>query len=123
MYNKKLWIIVILLILFLVLLTMFAALNPNKPVTYILEAFMDEQQILEFNNISSQCGIHIKNITRDNSLDTLDGENTIGFRIETQYRENVILYIREGYIKSIRFADHYLYNDGNYIGTLSEYLK
>lgn len=123
MYNKKLWIIVIILIVAIILLVGFAALNPNKPVTYILENFMNSQQISNFNEIANNCGFTVKNISRDDSLDGLDGENTLGFRIETQYKGNVILYIKDGNVKSIRFADNYLYNDGNYNGELSDYLK
>ena len=95
MYNKKLWIIVIILIVAIILLVGFAALNPNKPVTYILENFMNSQQISNFNEIANKCGFTVKNITRDDSLD----------------------------VKSIRFADNYLYNDGNYFGELSDYLN
>ena len=123
MYNKKLWIIVIILIVAIILLVGFAALNPNKPVTYILENFMNSQQISNFNEIANKCGFNVKNITRDDSLDGLDGDNTLGFRIETQYKGNVILYIKDGNVKSIRFADNYLYNDGNYFGELSDYLN
>ena len=123
MYNKKLWIIVIILIVAIILLVGFAALNPNKPVTYILENFMNPQQISNFNEIANNCGFTVKNISRDDSLDGLDGENTLGFRIETQYKGNVILYIKDGNVKSIRFADNYLYNNGNYYSKLSDYLK
>lgn len=123
MYNKKLWIIVFILIVAIILLVGFAALNPNKPVTYILESFMNSQQILTFNEIATKCGFRVKSITRDDSLDGLDGDNTLGFRIETQYKGNVILYIKDGNVKSIRFADNYLYNDGNFLGILSDYLK
>ena len=123
MYNKKLWIIVIILIVAIILLVGFAALNPNKPVTYILENFMNSQQISNFNEIANKCGFTVKNITRDDSLDGLDGDNTLGFRIETQYKGNVILYIKDGNVKSIRFAKNYLYNDGNYFGELSDYLN
>lgn len=123
MYNKKLWIIVIILILVIILITGFAALNPNKPITYILEDYMDTQQISSFNEITNKCGFTVKKIIRDDSLDGLDGDNTLGFRIETQYTLNVILYIKEGNVKSIRFADNYLYDDGNFIGVLSDYLK
>lgn len=123
MYNKKLWIIGIILILAILLIVGYAAFNPNKPVTYILESFMNSQQIENFNKITNKCGFMVKNITRDDSLDGLDGDNTLGFRIETQYKGNVILYIKDGNVKSIRFADNYLYNDGNYFGVLSDYLN
>lgn len=123
MYNKKLWIIVIFLFSFLIFITIYAATNPNKPVTYILETYMDKEQISKFNEICSTCDISVKKINRDESLDGLDGENSLGFRIEPQYRGTVILYIKDGSVKSLRFADNYLYNDGNYISSLYEYLK
>lgn len=123
MYNKKLWIIVFILIVTIILLVVYANLNPDKPVTYILESYMNEQQITNFNEITTQCGFTTKNITRDDSLDGLDGENTLGFRLETQYNNNVILYIKDGNVKSIRFADNYLYNDATFLGVLSDYLK
>lgn len=123
MYNKKLWIIVAILFVAIVALVLFAAANPNQPSTYVLEPFMNEQQITEFNNIATKCGFKAKKIIRDDSLDTLDGENTIGFRVETQYTAKVILYIKDGNVKSIRYADNYLYNEGNFIAELSNYLK
>ncbi len=123
MYSKKLWVVVIILFVAIVALIIFASANPNKPATYVLEPFMNEQQIAEFNNIATKCGFKAKKIIKDESLDTLDGENTIGFRVETQYPANVILYIKDGNVKSIRFADNYLYNEGNFVAELSKYLK
>lgn len=123
MYNKKLWIIVIILLIAFIALIVFTSKNPNEPVTHILNSYMNQQQIDEYNSISSNCGFKTKKITRDESLDGLDGENTIGFRIETQYTLNVILYIQNGIVKSIRCADNYLYNDGNIISNISNYLK
>ena len=123
MYSKKLWVVVIILFVAIVALIIFASANPNKPATYVLEPFMNEQQIAEFNSIATKCGFKAKKIIKDESLDTLDGENTIGFRVETQYTANVILYIKDGNVKSIRFADNYLYNDGNFVAELSKYLK
>lgn len=122
MYNKKLWIIVFILVMAIILLVIYANLNPNEPVTFILESYINEQQIANFNEITTKCGFTTKNITRDDSLDGLDGEDTLGFRIETQYNNNVILYIKDGNVKSIRFADNYLYNDGTFLGVLSDYL-
>ena len=61
-------------------------------------------------------------LSRDDSLDNLDGENTLGFRIKTD-NYNAILYLKDGVIKSIRFADNYLYNEGNYISTMQNYIK
>ena len=123
MYSKKLWIVVVILFVAIIALIIFASANPNKSATYVLESFMNEQQIAEFNNITEKCGFKAKKIIRDDSLDILDGENTIGFRVETQYTANVILYIKNGNVKSIRFADNYLYNEGNFIAELSKYLK
>lgn len=123
MYSKKLWVIFIILLVAIILLTIFAALNPNKPITYILESYMSSQQISDFNEITKQCGFIVENISRDELLDGMDGDNTLGFRLDTQYTDNVILYIRDGNVKSIRFANHYLYNEGNFITSLISYLE
>ncbi len=119
--NKQ-WIIVIILIVLLVGLMLFAMANPNEPPTSVLTEFISEEEINNFNNIAKQCNIDVDKITRDDSLDSLDGENTLGFRIKNSNSNNIILYIKDKKIKSIRFADHYLYNDGNIISSLSDYL-
>ena len=112
---------VFILILLIVGLTVFAMLNPNEPPTSVLSKFMSEEEINNFNTIVSKCGIKVNKIVRDDSLDDLDGENTLGFRIQNQYSNNIILYIKDGKVKSIRYADNYLYNDGNFLGVFSNY--
>lgn len=123
MKNNKLWIIVIILFIAIIGLVIFAAFNPNKPTTSILDSYMNEQQINNLNDIASNCGFIIKNITRDENLDGWDGNNTLGFRIETQYTLNVVLYISNGNVKSIKYENNYLYNEGNYLSRLTNYLK
>lgn len=119
---KSQWIIVFILVLLIIGITVFAMLNPNEPPTSVLSEFMSEEQINNFNTIVSKCGITVDKIVRDDSLDELDGENTIGFRIRNKYSNNIILYVKNGTVKSIRFADNYLYNEGNFLGRLSDYL-
>ena len=119
--NKQ-WIIVIILIVLLVGLMLFAMANPNEPPTSVLTEFISEEEIINFNNIAKQCNIEVNKIIRDDSLDSLDGDNTLGFRIKNSYSNNIILYIKDKKIKSVRFADHYLYNEGNIISSLSDYL-
>lgn len=117
---KSQWIIVFILVLLIIGITVFAMLNPNEPPTSVLSEFMSEEQINNFNTIVSKCGITVDKIVRDDSLDELDGENTIGFRIRIKYSNNIILYIKNGTVESIRYADNDLYRNGTVLKKFNE---
>ena len=93
------------------------------------ERFYSNQEVLEgiitstedFSNIISQCGFSDYTLERDTLLDDLDGEGTIGIRIKMS-NANGIVYIKDGTVYSVRYADNYLYKDGAIQHTLYEYL-
>lgn len=103
------------IILILVLVGFFVLVNSstNKSDSNyeVLKDYMSPDSIKNTLKVISDCGISNYDIVRDESLDTLDGENTIGFRLNsTNY--NAIMYVRDNNIYSIRFADNDLYRNG-----------
>lgn len=97
------------------------------------ERFYNNQEVLEgivistedFSSIVRQCGFSDYTLERDELLDELDGEGTIGIRIKMSLKNsnaNGIVYIKDGSIYSVRYADNYLYKDGTIQHTLNEYL-
>ena len=92
------------------------------------EKYYNNQAVIEnlvtsyddFSNIIQQWGFSGYTLERDELLDDLDGEGTIGIRIKMS-NANGTIYIKDGAIHSIRYADNYLYKDGIIQHTLSEY--
>ena len=92
------------------------------------ERFYNNQEVIEglvtsyddFLYVLKQCGFNDYSLERDEMLDELDGEGTIGVRIKTQ-NANGIIYIKDGAIYSVRYADNYLYKDGTMLHTLMEF--
>lgn len=76
----------------------------------------------DFSSIIEQCGFNDYSLERDEMLDDLDGDGTIGVRIKTS-KANGIIYIKDGAIHSVRYADNYLYKDGTIHHSLTEYFK
>ena len=114
----------LVLIIFLIIFFIFINSSTNKSEENysVLKDYMEAEEIKNSLNILTECGFTNYSLSRDDSLDNLDGENTLGFRIKTD-NYNAILYLKDGVIKSIRFADNYLYNEGNYISTMQNYIK
>lgn len=94
------------------------------------EQFYNNQEVIEslvtssdnFSNIIKQCGFSNYTLERDTLLDGLDGDGTIGIRIKMS-NLNGIIYVKDGAIYSVRYADNYLYKDGIIQHTLSEYIN
>ena len=94
------------------------------------EQFYNNQEVIEslvtssdnFLNIIKQCGFSNYTLERDTLLDGLDGDGTIGIRIKMS-NLNGIIYVKDGAIYSVRYADNYLYKDGIIQHTLSEYIN
>lgn len=84
----------------------------------VIESFVTSYD--DFSNIIELCGFSNYTLEKDDLLDNLDGEGTIGFRIKTG-NVNGIVYIKDGVIYSVKYADNYLYKDGSVQHTLSEY--
>ena len=70
-------------------------------------------------SIITECEIKNYNIERDESLDTLDGENTIGFRLKSD-NYNVVMYVKNGIVNSIRYADNDLYRNNTVLKKITE---
>lgn len=93
------------------------------------ERFYNNQQAIEgivtsyedFSSIIEQCGFSNYSLERDEILDEIEGEGTVGVRIKMP-KLNGIIYIKDGAIYSVKYADNYLYRDGKIQHTLSEYI-
>lgn len=79
--------------------------NNQEVVQNLISSYSD------FSNILQQCGFSNYTLERDELLDDLDGDGTIGIRIRMS-NINGIIYIKDGAIHSVRYADNYLYKDG-----------
>ena len=75
----------IILIIFLVIIIGIVSSNTNKSSSNysVLKDYMSADNIKNTLSIITECEIKNYNIERDESLDTLDGENTIGFRLKS----------------------------------------
>ena len=111
----------IVLIIIFVLFFVFINLSSNKSDTNYsnLKGFMPTENITNTLSIIRQCGITNYELTRDDSLDGLDGENTLGFRIKTN-NYNAILYIKDKNIYSIRYTDIDLYRNNNVLKKITD---
>lgn len=87
----------------------------------VLKTYISPEEFSNINSIITKCGFTNYNITRDDSIDNLWEENTIGFRIKSNQSNNSILYIKNGTIYNIRYADIDLYKNGEYLDNISNY--
>ena len=100
--------------------------------TSVFDAFKDtsEEQKTEISNILSDCHIdNIKEITHDEMLQgmfTYTDENGYGveegYRINTNDANNVIVYIESGKVIGIKYADNILYDNGEIVSLLTDYI-
>lgn len=123
MKNKSLTGIIpgIVLILVLIVFFMFINKSTNKSSSNynVLKDYMSADNIKTTLSLITECGISNYDIVRDDSLDTLDGDDTIGFRLKsTNY--NAVMYIKNGSLNSIRFADNDLYRNNTVIKKINE---
>ena len=84
-----------------------------------LKDYMSPDEIKSTLAIITNCGITNYDIERDDSLDELDGENTLGFRLKSS-NYNAIMYIKDKKVYSIRFADNDLYRNDTLIKKITE---
>lgn len=111
------------IILILALIGFFVLVNSttNKSSSNytVLKDYMPADNIETTLEVIRNCGITNYDIVRDDSLDTLDGDNTLGFRLKsTNY--NAVMYIKNNNIYSIRFADNDLYRNNTIIKKIDE---
>ena len=111
----------IILIIFLVIIIGIVSSNTNKSSSNysVLKDYMSADNIKNTLSIITECEIKNYNIERDESLDTLDGENTIGFRLKSD-NYNVVMYVKKGIVNSIRYADNDLYRNNTVLKKITE---
>lgn len=111
------------IIFILILIGFFVIVNTttNKSSSNydVLKDYMSANTIKATLDVITKCGISSYDIVRDDSLDSLDGENTLGFRLKSQYY-NAVMYIKDGTINSIRFANNDLYRNGTILKKIDE---
>lgn len=111
------------IIFILILIGFFVMVNTttNKSSSNydVLKDYMSADNIKTTLDVITKCGITGYDIVRDDSLDSLDGENTLGFRLKSQYY-NAVMYIKDGNINSIRFADNDLYRNGTLLKKIDD---
>lgn len=112
-------ILIIILIIFGVILS--NVINSVEPVINVLAEVLTEEQLEEANDIIKKCELEGGEITRDELLDTGYGEGSLGYRIK---KDNIdtVMYVKEGKILCIKYADKYLYKEGSYLDKLSDYI-
>jgi len=81
------------------------------------------EQSKEINNAFVSIGLDkFDTITHDEILDDTEAENSKGYRVKTDFSDNVILYLdSSNKIISIRWADKDIYKDGQALLNLKDY--
>lgn len=89
---------------------------------YIAE--LNESQAKSIDKILVQCEVApVLKITHDELLDNAHKKGETGYRITTQYADNVILYLnKDKTVNLIKYADHNLYAKGNVKASLQNYI-
>lgn len=111
---------IILIVVLALFFFMIHSTTDNSSTNYnILKEYMSPENIKYTLGIITDCNISNYNIERDSSLDGLDGENTLGFRLKsTNY--NLIMYLKDGNIYSLRYADNDLYRNNTILNKIDE---
>lgn len=62
-----------------------------------------------------------ESVERDEGLDGLiDDTGEIGYRVATSSSNNICVYVKNDKVIAVRYADHYLYRNGNILKTVNE---
>lgn len=70
----------------------------------------------------NECGItEFKSITHDELLDNMETEGEKGYRVSSNGIDNIILYLIDGEVTQIRYADKTLYEDGTAVNTIASF--
>lgn len=96
------------------------AVSSNKEIQAIVDATgMDLESATEAYNVFRQVSDNISviySVTYDEMLNDVVAENTKGYRVKTEFSNNVILTTLEGKLYSIRYADYDYYINGSVNG-------
>ena len=93
--------------------------NKSNSNYNVLKDYMSADNIKDTLAIITDCGIKNYDIIRDDSLDGLDGNDTIGFRLKSS-NYNAIMYIKDKNVFSIRFADNDLYRNNTTLKKITD---
>lgn len=110
-------ILIIVLVLFFIMIS--SSTNKSNTNYNVLKDYMTPDNIKYTLGIITDCNISNYDIERDSSLDGLDGENTIGFRLKSP-NYNLVMYLKDGNIYSLRFADNDLYRNNTILNKIDE---
>lgn len=125
---KKIGLFFLILVVALILLIIYATKKGSEygfKNTVVTDQFISvtgvteskKQQILD---IMYQCGI--KEYISIQGDDGLIYDGMFGYRIKTEYANNVILYLdKDGNVVSIKYIDVYLYDNGDFLDNISKY--
>lgn len=85
----------------------------DKQLLMIMDSIgVTEEQSKDITKVLNEVGItSFESITHDESLDTAVGENSKGYRVKTSFSSNVILYIIDNKVNTVRWADKDFYKD------------
>ena len=112
--------ILLIVIVGIVILVVNSNTNNKSNSNYeALKDYMSVDNIKSTLAVLTECGFKNYDIERDDSLDTLDGDNTIGFRIKAS-NYNAVMYLKDNNIYSIRYADKDLYRNNNIIQKITD---
>lgn len=113
--GKKFLICFIGLACFVAFIRVITFNNENKELNIIMESINIENEIAEnINNIFEEINLdNIKEINADEWLDSYEGDGSKGYRIKTDFSDNVILYLdSNNNVICIRYADEDYYRNG-----------
>lgn len=122
-FNKKY--VIILIILFIILCIMIGLIkeaDKTLDTSYsIINSYVSSEEAPKVKEIIEKCGFTNYIVTRDESIDGLWEEGTLGFRIKSDQSNNATLYVKNGCVDNIRYADIDLYKNGEYLDSASNY--
>lgn len=111
-------------IIFLVIFVFIVIVGSSTDRQYETYQNMFAQYSVSYDEVSkivSNCGFTNFSITRDELIDNLWEDGTIGFRIKSDQSKNATLYIKDSTIYNIRYADIDLYKNGDYLDNVTNY--
>ena len=85
---------------------------------------LQEDQAKAIDEILTQCGVDpILDIQHDELLDNAHKKGETGYRVATEYEDNVILYLnKDKTVNLVKYADHKLYTKGKVKANLQDYI-
>ena len=105
-------------VIFLVIVAFIVIIGSSTDIQYKSYKNMFAEYSVSYDEVSkivSNCGFTNVSITRDELIDNLWEDGTIGFRIKSDQSRNTTLYIKDNSVYNIRYADIDLYKNGEYL--------